>query len=155
MPSPSIKLSWGGGSSEEWIFLPMCVLHASKGSYLFPPMSPCVQSGLWHWWWLCHYFALGALAHLQSWCTSSLLRWHTSHIANASLALLPACLARQECPNPGFFSFCSFVYYDEPLFIFPVLPCFPELQMSWAHKSPLKGLWGKVEEVGGMCVNLF
>lgn len=68
-------------------------------------MSPCVQSGLWHWWWLCHYFALGALAHLQSWCTSSLLRWHTSHIANASLALLPASLPDKNAQIQA--SFCS------------------------------------------------
>lgn len=93
------------GSCEEWLFLPVCVLLASKDSYLFSPMSPCVQSGLWHWWWLCHYFALGALAHLQSWCTSSLLRWHTSHIANASLALLPASLPDKNTQIQA--SFCS------------------------------------------------
>lgn len=34
----------------------------------------------------------GSLAHLRHWCTSSLLRWHTSRIANASLALVTACL---------------------------------------------------------------
>lgn len=79
--------------------LPVCVLQA------LPPLSPCVQSGLWHWWWLCHYFALGALAHLQSPSTSSLLRWQTSHATNASLALLPASLPDASAQIQA--SFCS------------------------------------------------
>ena len=77
----------------------MCVFRA------LPPLSPCVRSGLWHWWWLCHYFALGALAHLQSPSTSSLLRWQTSHTTNASLALLLASLPDASAQMQA--SFCS------------------------------------------------
>lgn len=123
------------GSCEEWLFLPVCVLQASKDSYLFSPMSPCVQSGLWHWWWLCHYFALGALAHLQSWCTSSLLRWHTSHIANASLALLPASLPDKNTQIQA--SFCSvllclwwaFIHLPSSS-LFSIFLCKTDFQMS-------------------------
>ena len=70
-----------------------------------PPLSPCVQSGLWHSWWLCHYFALGALAHLQSPSTSSLLRWQSSCATNASLALLAASLPDASAQIQA--SFCS------------------------------------------------
>lgn len=77
----SSNFSCGSSHSEEWVFLPMCVLDASKDSYLFPPMSPCVQSGLWHWWWLCHLFCSGGFG------TSAELM----HIFFVTLAYIPYC----------------------------------------------------------------
>lgn len=134
------------GSCEEWLFLPVCVLQASKDSYLFSPMSPCVQSGLWHWWWLCHYFALGALAHLQSWCTSSLLRWHTSHIANASLALLPASLPDKNTQIQASFRsgllclWWAFIHLSSSS-LFSVFLCKTDFQMSVILQKPIIARW--------------
>lgn len=71
----------------------------------------------------------GSLAHLQNWCTSSLLRWHTSHITNASLALVTAFLPDKNAQIWASFVYaCSFIHLCISCAF--LSPCISKEQMS-------------------------